>query len=120
MYWSGVQSTGAEIKKYFTKDTISLQAHGIMWSFLCRRDDGRFDAARWVGTGETALELARTIINLLERDLSILWQALLRCVGQHEGFGFLWWCHRGIALREHGHGVVPRVASARSLSLNDE
>ena len=45
-----------------------------------------------------------TIIDLLQRDLRILWQALLRSIRQHEGFRLLRRRHRCvIVLRVHGY-----------------
>ena len=51
-----------------------------------------------IGIGE------RTIVNLLQRDLSVLWQALLSSVRQHERLRLLWWSHGVIVLRKHCHG----------------
>ena len=41
MYWSGVQSTGAEIKKYFTDDLLVLQC--------ARAEEGDAHGCRLVG-----------------------------------------------------------------------
>jgi len=72
MYWSGVQSTGADIKKYLTA-----------WSAMVDCVDGR---------GRL------TIIDLLQCHLSILWQTLLCLTAQHESLWLLWRSHRRMML----------------------
>lgn len=79
MYWSGCQSTGAEMRKYFTKD--------------CQLDS-RLAAAR------------HTVVNLLERDLSIVGQRLLSLGAEHESLRLLR-CHCGV-LRVHDALFPPR------------
>jgi len=76
MYWSGVQSTGAEIKKYFTTMFIGDK---ILYDRQRRR-------------------CLLTVIDLLQSYLGILGQTLLRFTAQHEGLWLLWWCHRRMML----------------------
>lgn len=62
-------------------------------------------SSRWgVGIDRSDIKLQgrHTIINLLQRDLRILWETLLCCIRQHEGFWLLWWRHsRCAVLRIH-------------------
>lgn len=44
---------------------------------------------------------ALTVVDLLERDLGVLRQALLRFATQHEGFRLLWGSHRRMMLGIH-------------------
>lgn len=39
-----------------------------------------------------------TVIDLLQSNLGILGQTLLRFTAQHEGLWLLWWCHRRMML----------------------
>lgn len=71
MYWSGVQSTGAEMRKYFT---ASMSVNGSLL---------RYGEEAW-----------HTVVNLLQRDDGVLRQALLRILIQQEGLG----CDRALLL----------------------
>ena len=85
MYWSGVQSTGAEMRKYLT---------GFMFSGFVHAD-GR----PWSQGGR------HTIVDLLKSYLSILRQALLGFIGEHEGLGLLRRGHGSMSLGLGIHGV---------------
>ena len=67
---SGVQSTGAEIKKYLTVD------------------DGQFPSMQHASI-EGLEGFRHTIVDLLQSNLGILRQTLLGFVGQHECLGLL-------------------------------
>jgi hypothetical protein len=66
MYWSGCQSTGAEIRKYLT--TVVLADNTRETSNASRM----FDARRHCTTMG-----ARTVVDLLECDDAVRWEALL-------------------------------------------
>ncbi len=85
MYWSGCQSTGAEMRKYFT-------ARGPV-------------SGRWRRAGERPL---LTVVNLLQSDLSIVWQGLLGFCAQHERLGLL--RRNASMLRVHGEWTAAATA----------
>jgi hypothetical protein len=64
MYWSGCQSTGAEIRKYLTAARVSTH-EGTQLGCLEQR----------VGSGDTGA--ARTVVDLLQGDDAVRRQALL-------------------------------------------
>lgn len=82
MYCSGVQSTGAEIRKYLTVDRVSK---------VCR-----CELHPRIGPPMGPRPL--TVIDLLQSDLRVLWQALLLGIGEHKGFWFLRRRHGRIGL----------------------
>lgn len=89
MYWSGDQSTGAEIKKYLT-GSVSVRARASI------------DVDRKIGW---RLRRRHTVVDLLQSDYRVCRQALLGILVEEEGL-------RGYrtSLRCAGHdGVLCRV-----------
>lgn len=94
MYWSGCQSTGADIKKYLT--TAAFVS-------CTKRNKGTPDK---LGT--------LTVVNLLQGDLSVMWERLLRLGAQHESLWFLGSCH-GCILRIHHSAARVQIGDERTL-----
>lgn len=81
MYWSGDQSTGAEIKKYLT------------------------GCASVRSKAEEERESAITVVNLLQRDNRVCGQALLSILVQQERL----WCNRASLRRAAHDGLLCRI-----------
>jgi hypothetical protein len=64
MYWSGCQSTGADMRKYLTA-AVSV---GLTRSQCTIRSNARL---------EWDMSEARTVVDLLKRDDTVRWEALL-------------------------------------------
>jgi hypothetical protein len=64
MYWSGCQSTGADMRKYLTA-AVSV---GRTRSQCTLRSNARL---------ERDMSEARTVVDLLKRDDTVRWEALL-------------------------------------------
>ena len=85
MYWSGAQSTGADMRKYLTGQEVS----------------------HWVSLGQCAFVYAArswrapTVVDLLQCHDRVCRQALLRILVEQESL----WCHRP-RLRWRHRGVV--------------
>lgn len=80
MYWSWLQSTGAEMRKYFTELRLA-------------------NAARLVDVERSA---KHTVVDLLEGDDRVLGQALLGVLVEQEGL----WGDRALLSGGRGHGRV--------------
>jgi hypothetical protein len=65
MYWSGCQSTGAEMRKYLTAAVSVVKTNQAMHCYCSMRD--------WTA----AVDDARTVVDLLKRNDAVRREALL-------------------------------------------